>query len=477
MYKKKHILVIENFTTISKETIDLSPGILGIVGPNAAGKSNFLKSLTYLVSGKNDPALIQHGAEKASLRLEVIEVDEDGNKSVTAVITRTQTKKNTSLKSTGLNDTTPKKYLSSIMDSQMLNPVRLITHDAVKYLKEHLSPQFQDGDIPEGFVKLEAEISEDNPFSFCERATDYLDVTRGNCYKNKRHQQEVLVDLKEGVPEKVTELGFTEEEVQEQLGEINRKMGEVEQKAKEDGKRKQKFESITEEIMDKDLEIDSLSIQISKFDEKIKHLKSKIRTETEVLKIREKDQKCLAEEIRNNLPPKIDELKAQKQRLIEKTETISNHRLLIQRVGRVERQEKKVSETKEFYDLLDGLFKHFAYELPKTLISRCKLPVKGIEFRDGNLFIDDMRFDLLSEAEQALNASKIVTALAVEKGHLVASLDGIEVMDEKHRDLLLESVKDQPIKFIYTRMGEVENEFEFLSVGGKLQKKGDKKCN
>ena len=62
---------LENFMAHKATSIDLSPGVTVITGPNNIGKSAIVEAIRYLVYNPAPKNVIRHGAKRASVRLEL----------------------------------------------------------------------------------------------------------------------------------------------------------------------------------------------------------------------------------------------------------------------------------------------------------------------------------------------------------------------------------------------------------------------
>jgi DNA repair exonuclease SbcCD ATPase subunit len=64
-------IYLENFMAHKATTIELSPGVTVITGPNNIGKSAVVEAIRYLVYNPSPKNVIRHGAKKAVVRLEL----------------------------------------------------------------------------------------------------------------------------------------------------------------------------------------------------------------------------------------------------------------------------------------------------------------------------------------------------------------------------------------------------------------------
>jgi len=189
-------LHIENFLTIDEMDLDLSPGLQGFVGENAAGKTNVLTAVESILNGTHDTRLIKDGEKRSEVRLE--EIDENGD--VLASVARIQTQQASRLQGAGVSHTSPKKWLATLMDNIAINPMRLISENPVQYLKDHLPIKVTMDEIEEiSDYEIKFDLTK-NAFDECDRAKDQIHIDRIAQYKLMRHAAEVIDELKKDLP-------------------------------------------------------------------------------------------------------------------------------------------------------------------------------------------------------------------------------------------------------------------------------------
>ena len=488
---KSYKLHIENFLTVEELDVDLSPGVQGFVGKNAAGKTNILTALQSILSGEHDEKLIKDGAARSEVRLEEIDEGE-----VVASVSRIQTKKSNRLASNGLPpSTTPKKWLSSLLDEIAINPIRLISEDPVKYLKQHLNiPVTQDEiqvvdgiPIDKGFDLML------NSFDECERVSGEISVSRRAQYQVMRHQQEVVEELRKNLPNMPDKPEYTREQLDDlratlkakelTIIEHNKARLELSEGRNRYALNKVEFE---EKIITDCKRIEYLEKENASSEQKMKDEIAAIYAKYERERSEnEKNKALLIQRIEISkesvakvnayvaeLDKKLQEtpelfmsdIMVEKEKLLNRVADITRYEEIDKRYAQLREKEAEYESAKDMHECLDTSYKYYAYELPKALVNRANLPVKGLEFREQQLYVDDRHIDRLSSAERHLVAVNLAVALAKSKGHIAICLDGIEIMDNEHRDQFLESVKDKGIKVLYTRHGQKSYDHE-MEVG------------
>lgn len=501
--EKIYRLSINNFLTVEKMTFDLN-GVKGFVGKNAQGKSNILLALDQLLHGNNDINLIKDGKDRYEIRLDEIVDGEVINR-----VQRVQTQTSNTI--TGkLNNGTPKQYISSLIDDIAVNPIRIIEEDPVKYLKAHIVAPLQDGDILNHEYK-EIEFDKNrNVFNECKRHQDYFDKVRVETYGKLRHAKELCSELQKTLPDKKLIPEVNKDEYIKQLSEINNELGKAE-------KTQERINNIDNNIKDRKDNLDKLRTKYTdakaessqavfdyekKSAESINTLKSEItRLESELQTAKDNLAKATEEQPKEierinkfyeeklaSITKEADiekkevatleqekeaigtldtkELELKKQNIENEIKQADNWLLAKDGYKKLEQHEKNVEAIQKVYDDLDALFKHYAYELPKKLITRCKLPVEGLEFKDDELYVNGRQYKRLSEGERLIVAGKLAVELAKRKNQIAVCLDGIEILDPTNRKALIEYMQKADIAVLYTRQGDPEYDHEIEIKNG-----------
>jgi len=459
---------ITDYASIRDIEIDLSPGIQGFVGENAQGKTSVLNAVSDLVSGGNDADKIRDGAEKYVIQLQIYE---DG-KPITTV-SRIQTKKGSRLEAKGIpDDMTPAKYLSTLFDSRLLNPIRLLRENPVDYLKKHLPVDLDlEKDIPEA-VKPYIEgipCGEGQAFDFCEKLCERIEAIRLETGQDKRQVESWINEMLEMVPKNP---GIKAPHdiviVNQAISERQKSLGAIEEQQKEIDEYEGRYKEKAKEI---DIDADRLKEAERDFFESKDQL---IIKENILIKIREgqKNSAGYLSEIRTILNKKQSELKSGESIL----EEIQGYRAKLRENDqwaknfethqKIQSKRSELEEISGRYQDLDEHYKYFAYIFPRDLILRADLPIKDLEFQGKELVVEGRRIDLHSEAEQALICVKIACAIAKRLNHVAISLDGMEIMDSIHFKKLVNIAHESGLKVFYTKRGPKEHDFEIKLENG-----------
>jgi len=482
-------LHIENFLTIEEMDLDLSPGIQGFVGDNAQGKTNILNALSAILDGSHDPRLIKDGAKRCEIRLEEIDENDD----IVRSVSRIRTDKSNRLTSKNLpTSLSPKIYLSRLLDEIALNPIKLISEDPVKYLKKHLPMKVEASDLPRNMSDQVPFDLNENALDECEKQKQYYGSIRLKTYQEMRHQKEVVDELKRELPplpeadlpysregvdaeeRKLIEESATIDIYNKNRQEVIASAEVIKESVSRIGEKIDQFEIAIEDHKE------SIEIQKHALEERIKKLRAehaeweretrhkidlnreKIEGFEEQKDEKERELSDVLKRIESNPERSTDQIEERQAEIKSKKRKLDEIDSLKRRHSQVFDHEKVYNSLKDRHSEEDELYKYFSYELPKILISRCDLHVDGLGFREDELYVNDRHIDRLSSAERAIVAVKLVVELAKRRGHIAVCLDGIENMDQRHREDFLDAMKDSGLKVLYTRYGRPEYSHETL---------------
>lgn len=457
---KSYILHLENFLKVEQAKIELKPGVIGLVGKNAQGKTSILTALADLLQGKNDFTKIRDGAERAVVKIDVVE---DGE--LLSTVSRVQTKNGMKMEGKGLRPgQTAAGFLATMFDEIAVNPVKLATQDPVGYLKQHLNVQIEKTDFPEEIAAMVNELAlfqgkevvvKEQGFDLAEKLAQDVAATRLALGKTIQQEEAVVNDMKRALPSEQPALEYDEEQVRARLKELDGKFsGALEAQAKHEaasqevGKVSNRIAGVKDSIESLKKEKQGLLDQISRIDAKI---------ETFMQQFADLNTKELVQ-AQDNLKanPPADRAAIQKEIDAEKKkfQEIENIKAIQQGFKNLFRREATLKAFKDTFEKQDKVAKFFKYELPKRLIQKCKLPVEGIEFVDGAMHVNGRPLDKLSTAERAIVTTKLAMAIAKQKGHIAIALDGVEYLDDEHRAEFLKAAENSGMCVIYTRMAE-----------------------
>lgn len=471
---KQYFLSIENFLKIESARLDLKPGLIGLVGSNAQGKTSILTALSDLLQGKNDFTKIRDGAERAVVKIDVVE---DGE--LLSTVSRVQTKGGMKMEGKGLRPgQTAAGFLATMFDEIAVNPVKLATQDPVGYLKQHLNVQIEKADFPEDIAGMVNELAlfqgkevvvKEQGFDLAAKLAE--DVAASRLITSKKIQQEeaVVADMKRALPAEQPALQYDDAQLAAGLAQINEEISGVSAANARHDAAKEALAKVSNRMQESKNSIEALKKerqglvdQISRIDAKIEEfLKQFVDIET-------KDAVEAKAKLEANPAVSADALKAKKEEIEKKIKENEAVRLVQQGFKNLFQREATVKALKDAFEKQDKVAKFFKYELPKRLIQKCKLPVDGIEFVDGAMHVSGRPLDKLSTAERAIVTTKLAMAIAKQKGHIAIALDGVEYLDDEHRAEFLKAAEASGMCVVYTRMGEPEHPHEREVKDGKI---------
>lgn len=458
MSSKSYVLHIENFLKVEKATIPLTPGVHGLVGKNAQGKTTFIHALHDLMSGKNDFTKIRDGAEKAMVRIDVME-----NGELVQTVQRTQTKETMKLEGKGMRPgQTAIGLLASLMDEVAINPVTLATTNPVEYLKQHLKVQIEKTDIPEEMQALVNETQifggeqttvKGSGFQVCEILASDISARRLATGKQVEQETAMVNDIKKGLPAEQPGLPFNDQELTAEKVSLLEKIQGAAVANVNHANAQKLLDSLQQQIKDAEAGVKNLETERANLIAQTDRIAAKIEAMQKQVDVARKVNVAEAEA---NLAkfPRVDatELEGKVKDIDSKLEHVSVVKKIQQGFKGLFEREAKLKALVEAYRKQDLVAKFFRYELPKILIAKCKLPVEGIEFKDGIMMVGGRTLDKLSTAERALVTTKLAMAIAKQRNQIAICLDGVEYLDDEHRAEFLKAAEESGMCIIYTRL-------------------------
>lgn len=470
---KTFVLSIENFMKIEKARIPLR-GVIGLVGKNAQGKTSVLKAIQDVLMGQNDCTKIRDGAEKAVVSITA--TDENTGEELFS-ISRTQTQEAAKLQAKGLkNGQTPAGVLGVLFDEVAINPVRLLENGPVQYLKKHLKVPYSTAMLPADLFKAlsgsedAAAVEFDDGFAYCEAKAEQVEVDRKILAREIKQQEAMVEAARRALPEELPAPPYEAEALMREETELR--------SAKENAKvintqyheRVNVVATAERQVAGAQKEVEKLKQSIADIREQLAQEEAHLKNAEEGLALRKAELEA-AQAKRDEVKP-VD-VAATDSALVElgrKLASMKQHQVIVKQFAALKEQNAKLREMRETHEHHDRLFKYFRYEAPKQLIEKCALGVPGIEFRDGEMFVEGRHISKMSTAERAIVATKLAISIAKQKGHIAVCLDGVENLDAEHMAEFVNAAEAADIAVIYTRAGEApEFACERLVQGGVIQ--------
>lgn len=442
-----HEIRIQNILGIAE--MEIRPGQVTIIeGKNGSGKTSILSAIRAAIGGGHDGTLLRNGSDAG----EVVLLLEDG-KRIEKRITREGSKSAVSDPVHG-KVSKPQTFMDSLIDKFSLNPIDFLASkpaQRVELLLESLPMKLSEMDV------LEA-------LDLCSVKHDLS----GHALKVIQSIHKDLYDQRTGVNRALKDKVSTIDEMKKVLppevaGESN--AGEVEA-------------AQTAYIEFQKAVIERRQAIGKEHDEQRRMVESESRDAVRVLE-QARDREI--EEIRKECERKTGEVNATSREslhLLQQTkdtvlaslqsETDSKEQPLKDRIAEARakaEQYTRAASGREHIETLQSSAKVLESEtetlstaltqlddLKSALLER--LPVKGMEVRDGDIFIDDVPFDRVNEARKVQVAIE-VAQLRCGRLPLIV-VDGLERLDSATFQAFINEVKTRDIQLIATRVSESE---------------------
>lgn len=414
-------LIIKNILGV--DDIEFTAGkFTTITGANSSGKSSIFKAIQNVFQGGHEANLVRKGAEKG----EIVLVFDDG---VTA--RKVVTEEKSVLAVSGHKN--GKTYLDGISDITAINPISFLAGSESERLKILLESMTIE--LPETRI-LELLNGERMPYG---EPLEVLEKVRKNLYDKRTGENRMVAGTKANIIGLEAALPPRSEvkDFEAELGRVESDLENVRAgySARNDERKTETGAKVDKLRNDRDTEIEQ------------------IRAKYEGLILQENQtyqdnyDKALSEysTISEPLKSKIAELKES-----VKTQAVT------------ESTKKAIAKAKA--ELAD--YEKEAARLDKALeeIAQIKLdilaktPFKGLEIKDGKIYIDDIPFTQLNTAAQVAFTLKLAKLRTDGKELKLVCLDNMECLDEKTLEAFKVAAAKTDLQFIITRVGNGELE-------------------
>ncbi len=438
-------ITIKNILGISE--VSITPGAFTeIEGINASGKTSVLEAIKTAFGGGHDGTLLKKGAESGETIL-VLDDDVTIKKQVTAGKSNLDVRHSTFGKVSA-----PKTYIDSIIDSLSVNPVRFLMasqKDRVAILLEALPMKITSDQLKEANVPTYIDIPDpvdNHALVVIDSAKSKLFAERTGINRSAKDKRSTAAEMEKTLPEMPEDgdwhetLATLQDEMltldAAALGTcqgIKERARHTEDKNKEDCRKSVDTINAKCEIAVKRLAGNAIvdcQIQFDKRD----------------LKIEEIDKKRL-----ERLEKADAEYKPQQKKLSEKC---GHARAMV--TAQVKAESTKEFIAAQFNDAKDH---ERASKVLTTIIKRLDnlkgellkdLPIKGLEVKDGEIYLNGIAFDRVNEAERISMAMEIARIRSGKLGLVLC--DGLECLDKKTFEAFRKRAVKTGLQFIVTRV-------------------------
>lgn len=426
------------------EEVELTPGRATTVisGKNDTGKTSILKSFLAVFGGGSDVRLLRNGAESG----EVL-VDFDDGSSGRLRVTKDGVTRD-AIGPDGKRIKSPTKYLSDLTDGVALNPLAILRANPkqrVACLIETVPVSVSADEITRatGFP-FKPNGDERNGFDLIEKLRKHFYDERTGVNGQITSKVKTIGELEQTLPDGGAEVGGVDDlpalrQRKEQLvAEQEAQKGKASQ-ARADAEREiasgseAKKAEIRERASAAIRAIEEQRAQdLAAVDEKAKGYRAAAEaTERQVL-----DQVAAA------FAERLSDLSAKIAAAEERQKSADRAASTREAIAKYRTEEAELRKQVEGYEAaLKGID-----DLKATLVSR--VPIKGLEVRDGEIYLGGVALDHLNEEKQIRFALKLAS---LRMGDLpLVVIDGAESLDSEHQELYRKTAAEMGIQLIMT---------------------------
>lgn len=433
-------LYVKDFMGIAEMEVDLGK-VTEVSGDNGQGKSSLVQAIASVVQGGSDARLVRNGADSG----EVVILIDDGHQIRKRIAERSRP---TVKDANGSTVPSPQSFIQEVLGSELsANPVKLLNASTSEKRKEWMvkampltvtKEQIElatgleyDGDVNghalEVIRKFDADIREERR---------KVNVAADTKRKSEREWNEALG------PEPPA--GETAAALQTELDALSKeyvgKRQQVAEKLESDAnKARERYRSEAQTEIDKRREqIRVLQQEIADFETKRAERLGNLDRQLEQAKQFE------LVELDKGYQPRLQGIRDRLAAAHERDKGAAARQRQQQLIAQTRTEAEKLeAESAEYTKAIEGLDK-----LRNELMA--KAPLKGVEVRDDDVYVDGVPWDLVNTAKRVQVALKAAAKMA-GKAKLIV-VDDIESLAPKAFEAFLESAKKSPYQFIFTRV-------------------------
>lgn len=434
-------LKIKNFLCISD--VEIKPGQVNhIVGKNNQGKSSILKALKFAISGSADGNLVKHGEDAAEV---IVELSDS-----TQIRRRINSKgrQSVDVKREGFKAQAPQALLEELFGSSAFNPLELLdpkkrTSAILNSIDLKVTPPQLARELGIDEAELPFLNFEQHGLAVLDEAHKYYYQRRTEANKDMAEKKRRFETYREDMPAAPSVPFLTKDEVYAAISSAEEKLVEIDKSISE-------IDRLLENKNQALKKINQLSARVTEIDAKIRELNT-LRKET-VDRLKEIEKACP-----NEIPDKSELLVRQGDIKAD----IEQHRSILKDIAAIENYEKQKNhvevlkadyeKAKEFSAALSQKVDALAGEAKRKLMASAEMPVPGLEFRNGEFYVDGIAVDNLSSS-RALKLA-IGVARKLSKKTKVICIDGAELLDEENYAVLRSEIDGDGYTYFFTRVG------------------------
>lgn len=458
-------LIIRNILGI--EELDIAPGTLTkLTGGNGVGKTSILEAVKAVVKGGHDATLLRNGAKDG----EIVIMLDDGTE-----LKKRVTPGKSPLKARDANgaplEEAKRGFLDRLIDSLSANPIGFLTAPAsqrANWLLDVMPLTVSAEELSEavGFPVGDPPVA--NAIDAIAALRDRIFIDRTGLNRLHDEKKKAADALERQLPpessgnarqeagQKRLEISALDKQLAEYRESVRRLLDEEEAEARaeaEEAERKARetagaaFQAIDEQIRELEKQIAALRIarqeQIAAADKQIARISA--AEQKRVAAAKEQANRLFGEK-KDRIESQKAALNADIARLEEQAfqhAAADETRKLIER-NRIE-AEQHAAESARCSSAIERLD-----ELKKRVLER--LPIKGLEIKSGQIYLDGVPYDRLNRAKQVQIALRVAKLRAGELPLVL--VDNLECLDAETFAAFEQAAEKSGMQFVVTRVTE-----------------------
>lgn len=435
-----HIQKINIRQILGIDDLEITPGsFTTIEGPNGTGKTSILEAIKAAVSSGHDATLLRNGAEKG----EVVFVLDDGmsiTKAVTADGSSTVVRD-----AAGKKVQRPAEAIASLLDMISVNPVDFLNaknKDRVKVLLESMPMEVDTARLSELSGIAVTAASGVHVLQVIELTATKVYDERTGTNRAIKEKDGTIKQLTEAMPPAPNGIDGTEDEITDQVAEAT---------TARDARLTQIATKLSGIETDTRNKIDGIR---AKLQADIDALKTAAQLEVDTLNAELAKQTGLATTARENANAKhtttTAPLAAALTAIRTNREAAAKRETTSKLIDTMNGELEELRADAERQTAALTALEHYKSELLD------KLPIPGLEVRDGEIYRYDVVFNRLNTAQQVDIAVEIAKLRAGSLG--VICVDRIECLDSKMFESFRDRLIESGLQAFVTRVGDSDDE-------------------
>jgi DNA repair exonuclease SbcCD ATPase subunit len=429
-------LTIRNILGIDQ--LELSPaGFTRIEGPNGTGKTSVLEAIKSAIQSGHDATLLRNGAEKG----EVVLVLDDGTSIAKTV---TADKSTTDVRGAdGKKLPRPAEVIRSLTDMLSVNPVEFLAapkKDRVKVLLESMPLQIDAAELTAiSGIKVQVDPNVHALYTIEAVHKQVYDARTGT-NRAVKEKDATIKQLRATIPDAAAGVEGSEDELVEQvqasaakrddtLSKITKKLDGIKEKARAD------IDAIRTELQ---AAIDRLKAEAQ---EKVDAINADLTDNQSRASTATEKAHATYTETTAPLNQALAVIRSNREAAAKREQALE---LVKQMTGELEALR---AEAERQTEALEGIERYKADLLKK-------LPIPGLEVRDGEIYRNDVPLDRLNTAQQVEVAVGVAKLRAGELG--IICVDRIESLDDASLAELHKQAADNGLQMFVTRVSNEE---------------------